>query len=110
MGIDHELLLERGARSVSCYTTINDPLKKHYLSGSSFDAVGDCCVKRKVFWRHDLPQELTTNSKAELGDLHHHGQLVRVTGNGCDGVGHALISWREAGRDRGPDTDERRYP
>ena len=60
MGIDNELLLERKARSAPCYAAIKRPAKRHHLSDASFDAVDNCCVERKVFWRHEVPQELTT--------------------------------------------------
>ena len=112
---DNELLLEGESLSAPCYMAIKRPAKRHYLFDASFDAMGGFCVERKVFWRYDLPHDcrmtnLRTRKKSRSwGDLHHHDQPVRVSGNDCDSVGHARISRRQAGRGRGPDTDERRY-
>ena len=61
--IDHELLLEGEALSVPCYTAIKRPPKRQYLSDASFEAVGGFCVERGVFWRYDLPKELTAELK-----------------------------------------------
>ena len=61
--IDHELLLEGEALSAPCYTAIKRPAKRHYLSDASFESVGGFCVEKKVFWRYDLPTELTAERK-----------------------------------------------
>ena len=58
----HELLVE-GEAIGACYTAIQRPAKGHYLSNASFEAVGGFCVERKVFWRYDLPKELTAELK-----------------------------------------------
>ena len=58
--INHELLLEGAVLSVPSYTPMKQPAKVHCLSAASVGAVGGFCVERKVFWRQDLPQELTT--------------------------------------------------
>ena len=47
--IDHEQLLEGEAISVPCYTVIEKPTKRHYLSDARFEAVGGFCVEKKVF-------------------------------------------------------------
>ena len=65
--IDHGLLHEGEALSASCYTAIQRPAKGHYLSDASFEAVGGFCVERKVFWRFDLPKELTAELKRKAG-------------------------------------------
>ena len=49
---------------------MNRLAKRHYLSDASFEAVGGFCVEKKVFWRYDLPRELTTElrRKADIGE------------------------------------------
>ena len=57
--IDNELLLEGEALRAPCDTAIKRPANRHYLSDASFEPVGEFCVGKKVFWRYDLPRELT---------------------------------------------------
>ena len=52
-------------------------------------------VSRKVFWRYDLPKELTAGLKKKsrlLEDMYPHDKPTRVTGNGRDSVGYARNS------------------
>ena len=104
-----ELLLEEEALSAPCYTAIRRPPKRHYLSDASFEAVGGFCVERKVLEiRHAEKTDCRTQEKSRLpGDLYHPDKPIRVTGNGCDSVGHARTSRRPAGCKRGPHIDER---
>ena len=66
--IDHELLQVGGTISAPCYAALKRPAKRHHLSDASFEAVGGYCVERRVYWRYDLPEELTAElkPKAEL--------------------------------------------
>ena len=108
--IDHELLLEGEALRAPCYTVIKRPAKRHYLSGASFDAVGGFCVEKKVFWRYDLPKELTAELKRKADCRETCTitiNLLRRVGNGFDCVGNTRTSRRQAGRGIRPDADER---
>ena len=87
--IDHELLLEGEALSTPCYTAIKRPVRRHYyLSDASFEAVAGFFAEKKVFWRYDLPTELTAESKRKAdqsrpsADLYHHNEPPRVIWNG----------------------------
>ena len=51
LAIDHKLIHEGEVLSAPCYTAIQRPAKRHYLSDASFEAVDGFCVERKVFWR-----------------------------------------------------------
>ena len=76
--IDNELLLEGEAHSAPCQTAKKRPAKRHYLSDASFEAVGGFCFDQEVFWRYDLPRELTT----ELKKIRRHwGDMFTVTIN-----------------------------
>ena len=66
--IDYELLQVGETLSAPCYAALKRPTKGHCLSDASFEAVGGYCVERRVYWRYDLPEELTAEleRKAEL--------------------------------------------
>ena len=87
--IDNELLLEGEGLSAPCYTAIRRPAKRHYLSDASFDAVGGFCVESKVFWRYDLPQELTTELKRKTKL----GEACTITVNLLELLGMIVTAW-----------------
>ena len=66
--IDHELLQAGETLSAPCYSALKCPAKRRYLSDTSFEAADGYCVERNVYWRYDLPEELTAKlqRKAEL--------------------------------------------
>ena len=67
-------LLQRGeSLSASCYSIsiVKRPAYRHYLSDASFEAVGGYCLETRIYWRYDLPQELTE-------ELHKKAQLRRT--------------------------------
>ena len=87
--IDHELLLEGEAHSAPCYTAIKRPATRHYLSDASFEAVGGLCVEKKVFWRYDLPTELTAELKRKA-DLQ---ETCTITINLLELLGMVVTAW-----------------
>ena len=66
--IDHDLLKAGEAPRAPCYSALKCPAKRRYLSDTSFEAADGYCVERNVYWRYDLPEELTAKlkRKAEL--------------------------------------------
>ena len=63
--------------------------KRHYLSDARFEAVGGYCVERRVYWRYDLPEELTAElkRKAELSES------CTVTINLLELLGMVVTAW-----------------
>ena len=100
--IDHELLLEGEALSAPCFTAIERPAKRHYSSNASFEAVGGFCVERKIFWRYDLPKEMT----AELRRKADCQETCTITINLLGLLGMVVTAWVMVGqvRDR-PDAE-----
>ena len=64
--IDHELMRVAESLSAPCYVAMRCPPKRHYLSDANFDAVGECCVERTVYWRYDLQAALTAELKRKV--------------------------------------------
>ena len=66
--IDDGLLQAGETLSAPCYSALKCPAKRRYLSDTSFEAADGYCVERSVYWRYDLPEELTAKlqRKAEL--------------------------------------------
>ena len=87
--IDHELLQEGEALSAPCYTAIKRPAKRHYLSDASFEAVGGFCVERMVFWRYDLPKELTAELKRKAARR----ETCTITINLLELLGMVVTAW-----------------
>ena len=86
---EHELLLEGEALIAPCYTAIKRPAKRHYLSDASFESVGGFCVEKKVFWRYDLPTELTAELKRKA-DLQ---ETCTITINLLELLGMVVTAW-----------------
>ena len=56
--ISQKLLQSGGAGFAPCYTAVRPPAR-HYLSDASFEAMGGYCIEHRLYWRYDLPPELT---------------------------------------------------
>lgn len=61
--IHHELLEAGESLTAPCYAMIKRPPKRRYLSDASFDALGGYCLEHRIYWRYDLPRELTAELK-----------------------------------------------
>ena len=57
--ISRKLLQSGEAVFAPCYTAVRRPAKRQYLSDVSFEAVGGYCIEHRIYWRYDLPHELT---------------------------------------------------
>ena len=87
--IDHELLLEGGAISAPRYTTIKRPAKWHLLLDANRTAEGRFCVEKNVFWRYDLPKELTAELKTNADCR----ETCTITINLLELLGMVVTAW-----------------
>ena len=76
-------------RAWQCYTAINRHTKRHYLSDAIVEAVAGFCVEKKVFWRYDLPTELT----AELKRKTELQETCTITINLLELLGIVVYAW-----------------
>ena len=87
--IDDGLLQAGETLSAPCYSALKRLAKRHHLSDASVEAVGGCCVEKSVYWRYDLPKELT----AELQRKDELRKTCTVATNLLRIVGMVVTAW-----------------
>ena len=87
--IDHGPLQAGETLSAPCYSALKRLAKRHHLLDASVEAVGGCCVEKSVYWRYDLPKELT----AELQRKDELRKTCTVATNLLRIVGMVVTAW-----------------
>ena len=88
--ISQKLLQPGEAVFAPCYTAVRRPAKRHYLSDASFEAMGGYCIEHRIYWRYDLPPELTQ----ELKEKAERRETCTITINLLERLGMVVTAWR----------------
>ena len=89
-GVISQKLLQSGeAVFAACYTALRRPANWHYLCDASFEAVGGYCLEHRMYWRYDLPPELTQ----ELKQKAERRETCTITINLLDILGMVGTAW-----------------